>query len=94
MSAPWLAIAFLAGAWPRRRAHAAAMGLLVTLAAVAGYLGMTLSPLEGVATDSIPLVLRGPLSDARHPSRARHGPGVWLARRILALQPIHADRRC
>jgi cation transport ATPase len=53
MSAPWLAIAFLAGAWPRRRAHAVAMGLLVTLAAVAGYLGMTLSPLEGVATDSI-----------------------------------------
>jgi hypothetical protein len=53
MSAPWLAIAFLAGAWPGRRAHAVAMGLLVTLAAVAGYLAMTLSPLEGVAVQSI-----------------------------------------
>jgi hypothetical protein len=53
MSAPWLAIAFLGGAWSRRRVQAVAMGSLVTAAAVAGYLAMTLSPLEGVAAHSI-----------------------------------------
>jgi hypothetical protein len=53
MSAPWLAIAFLAGAWPGRRLQAVAMGSLVTIAAVGGYLAMTLSPVEGVAVQSI-----------------------------------------
>jgi hypothetical protein len=53
MSAPWLAIAFAAGAWPNRRMHAMAMGTGITLAAVVGYMAMTLSPLEGVAPSSI-----------------------------------------
>jgi hypothetical protein len=53
MSAPWLAIAFLAGCWPGRRVQAVAMGSLVTIAAVGGYLAMTLSPMEGVAVQSI-----------------------------------------
>ena len=53
MSAPWLLIAFLAGAWPTRRLGAIGMGALVTAAAVTGYLAMTLSPLEGVAFQSI-----------------------------------------
>lgn len=53
MSAPWLAMAFLGGVWPGRRLQAVAMGSLVTVAAVAGYLAMTLSPLEGVAAHSI-----------------------------------------
>jgi hypothetical protein len=53
MSAPWLAIAFLAGTWPERRIRAVALGALVTIAAVAGYLVMTLSPLEGVASSSV-----------------------------------------
>jgi hypothetical protein len=53
MSAPWLAIAFLAGTWPSRRLQAVAMGSLVTVAAVGGYLAMTLSPVEGVALQSV-----------------------------------------
>lgn len=53
MSAPWLVIAFLAGTRPRRRIGAVTAGLAVTMAAVAGYFFMTLSPMEGVSTGSI-----------------------------------------
>lgn len=53
MSAPWLAIAFVAGAWPHRGVYAMTIGAAITLAAVAGYMLMTLSPIEGVATSSI-----------------------------------------
>ena len=53
MSAPWLALPFLAGwrtpvAW-----RAALMGLVVTAAALCGYFIMTLSPLEGVTASQI-----------------------------------------
>jgi hypothetical protein len=53
MSAPWLALPFLAGwrtpvAW-----RAALMGLLVTAAGLCGYFIMTLSPLEGVTASQV-----------------------------------------
>lgn len=53
MSAPWLALAFLAGTWPNHRTHAVAIGAATTFAAVAGYMLMTLSPVEGVAPSAI-----------------------------------------
>ena len=53
MSAPWLALPFLAGwrtpvAW-----RAALMGLLITVAGLCGYFIMTLSPLEGVTASQV-----------------------------------------
>jgi hypothetical protein len=55
MSAPWLALPFLAG-WrtPGRRA-AVLMGLVVTAAALCGYFILTLSPLEGVSASQLHL---------------------------------------
>jgi hypothetical protein len=53
MSAPWLAIAFFAGSWSQHHLRAMAMGTAITLAVVGGYFVMMLSPLEGVATNSI-----------------------------------------
>jgi hypothetical protein len=48
LSAPWLLLPFLVG-WTQERARRAAVaGLVVTLAALAGYFAMTLSPIEGV----------------------------------------------
>lgn len=46
LSAPWLAVAFVAGAAQRRPAKAALLGFACTLAALAGYGLMTLSPIE------------------------------------------------
>src|SRR5438093_959824 len=46
LSAPWLVLAFLAGWTQRDPRRAAAVGLACTLAAVAGYGAMTLSPVE------------------------------------------------
>lgn len=53
MSAPWLALAFLAGCWPQRRIPAMTLGATITLSAIAGYMLMMLSPLEGVTPSSI-----------------------------------------
>ncbi len=63
MSAPWLAIAFVTGAWPVRRGHAVVIGTAVTFAAVAGYMVMMLSPVEGVTLSAInwPAELRSQL---------------------------------
>jgi hypothetical protein len=47
LSAPWLAIAFLAGATQREPRRAALLGLACTAAALVGYWLMTDSPLEG-----------------------------------------------
>jgi hypothetical protein len=49
MSAPWLALPFAFGAREEQARHAAGAGLLVTLAALAGYIALTNSPIEGVA---------------------------------------------
>lgn len=47
LSAPWLLVAFIAG-WTQPTAkRAAAVGAGCTLAALAGYWAMTLSPIEG-----------------------------------------------
>lgn len=47
LSAPWLAIAFLAGSTQRTPRRAALLGLGATAAALAGYWLMTDSPIEG-----------------------------------------------
>lgn len=49
LSAPWLLIAFLAGWTQRTPPRAALLGMGCTLAALAGYLLLTDSPLEGAA---------------------------------------------
>jgi hypothetical protein len=46
LSAPWLVLAFLAGCTQREPKRAALLGLACTLAALAGYGAMTLSPVE------------------------------------------------
>lgn len=48
MSAPWLLIAFGAGATRRGARRAALLGLAVTLAALSGYMAIMWSPIEGV----------------------------------------------
>jgi hypothetical protein len=47
MSAPWLILPFLAGMTQERRRRAMALGLVVTMAALAGYFAMSNSPMEG-----------------------------------------------
>jgi hypothetical protein len=47
LSAPWLLLAFLAGATQREAGHAALLGLGATYAALVGYMLLTDSPLEG-----------------------------------------------
>jgi hypothetical protein len=47
LSAPWLVLAFLAGWTQRESRRAAVLGFACTLAALAGYGLMTLSPVEG-----------------------------------------------
>src|ERR1043166_7631203 len=48
LSAPWLVLPFLAGATQDRRRRAMTVGLVVTLAALVGYVAMTYSPWENV----------------------------------------------
>jgi hypothetical protein len=48
LSAPWLILPFLVGSTQDQARRAAVRGLVVTLAALAGYFAMTLSPIEGV----------------------------------------------
>jgi hypothetical protein len=48
MSAPWLIAPFLAGMTQERGRRAAALGLVVTGAALVGYFAMAHSPMEGV----------------------------------------------
>jgi uncharacterized protein DUF6518 len=51
MSAPWLILPFLAGMTQERRRRAMTVGLVVTMAALAGYFAMSHSPMEGVPLD-------------------------------------------
>jgi hypothetical protein len=53
MSAPWLALPFLAGWHSPDRRRAVLLGLVVTLAGLCGYFILTLSPLEGVSASQI-----------------------------------------
>jgi hypothetical protein len=54
MSAPWLLLPFAFGATALQRRRAMAVGLIVTLAALAGYFALTLSPWEGVPPGRVP----------------------------------------
>lgn len=54
MSAPWLLLPFVFGSGQLQRRRAILIGLTVTLAALAGYFALTLSPLEGVALGRFP----------------------------------------
>jgi Family of unknown function (DUF6518) len=59
MSAPWMIAPFLAGSTQDRSRRAAAMGLVVTLSALAGYFAMSHSPMEGAPLkDFLPRVTR------------------------------------
>ena len=51
MSAPWLILPFLAGMIQEHRRRAMTVGLVVTMAALAGYFAMSNSPMEGVPLD-------------------------------------------
>jgi hypothetical protein len=51
MSAPWLVLPFVVGMTQERSRRAAALGLTVTLSALAGYFAMTHSPMESVPSD-------------------------------------------
>jgi hypothetical protein len=51
MSAPWLILPFVAGMTQEHRRRAMASGLVVTMAALAGYLAMSNSPMEGTPLD-------------------------------------------
>jgi len=57
MSAPWLVIAFCFGCTQTRARRGALIGLAVTLAALAGYCAMTLSPIENVHLSQDPALL-------------------------------------
>jgi hypothetical protein len=51
MSAPWLILPFLAGMTQEHRRRAMTVGLVVTMAALAGYFAMSNSPMEGAPLD-------------------------------------------
>jgi hypothetical protein len=53
MSAPWLVLPFVAGMTQHRPRRAGAIGLVVTLAALAGYFAMSHSPMEGAPVDRL-----------------------------------------
>lgn len=48
MSAPWLLVPFLTGAWQQSQRRAATVGLAATWLAVLAYVFMIVSPMEGV----------------------------------------------
>jgi hypothetical protein len=59
MSAPWVIVPFLAGLTQERSRRAMALGLVVTLSALAGYFAMSHSPMEGAPLkDFWPRVVR------------------------------------
>jgi hypothetical protein len=61
MSAPWLVLPFVFGWSQVRSGRAMLLGLVATQAALVGYIVMTLSPVEGVATGEFPAALRAML---------------------------------
>lgn len=59
MSAPWLLVPFLAGAWQASRRRAAFLGFVATWLSVLAYVVMTISPLEGTHLGPRPAGLIG-----------------------------------
>ena len=54
MSAPWLFLPFAFGCTQDRPRRAMLLGLVATLAALAGYFAFSVSPMEGVALRELP----------------------------------------
>jgi hypothetical protein len=54
MSAPWLLLPFVLGATQANPRRAMLLGLVVTEAAMVGYVAMTVSPIENVSTAAAP----------------------------------------
>lgn len=54
MSAPWLVFPFVVGMTQKRERRAMALGLVSTMAALAGYFAMTHSPMEGAPIEDFP----------------------------------------
>src|ERR1700757_2580028 len=54
MSAPWLLLPFVLGATQVNPRRAMLLGLVVTEAAMVGYVAMTVSPVEGVSLAAAP----------------------------------------
>jgi uncharacterized protein DUF6518 len=54
MSAPWLVLPFVTGMTQKRVRRAMALGLVVTVAALAGYFAMSHSPMEGAPLEDFP----------------------------------------
>jgi hypothetical protein len=54
MSAPWLLLPFAFGCTQNRARRAMLLGLVATVAALVGYLAMTVSPVENVALRAVP----------------------------------------
>jgi hypothetical protein len=59
MSAPWLLVPFLAGAWQASQRRAALTGLAASWLAVLGYVAMIISPMEGTHLGPRPAGLIG-----------------------------------
>lgn len=74
MSAPWLLVPFLAGAWQTGQRRAALVGLAATWLAVLAYVIMIVSPMEGTHLGPRPAALAG------HPGTWNQlSPHVFLA---------------
>lgn len=71
MSAPWLVLPFVVGMTQRSSRRAMALGLVVTLAALAGYFAMAHSPMEGAPIEDF-------LSRVFTMMRTGYNP-VWIA---------------
>jgi hypothetical protein len=59
MSAPWLLVPFLAGAWQATQRRALMVGLAATLLAVLAYVVMIVSPMEGTHLGPRPAAMAG-----------------------------------
>jgi hypothetical protein len=57
MSAPWLALPFWLGSTQIGARRAGLLGLTATAAALLGYFALTLSPLEGVSSNQVHLIM-------------------------------------
>jgi len=73
MSAPWLLVPFLAGAWQPGQRRAALVGLAATWLAVLGYVVMIVSPMEGTHLGLRPAALAG-----HHSTWIQLSPHVFL----------------
>jgi hypothetical protein len=73
MSAPWLLLPFLAGAWQTGQRRAAVVALAATWLAVLAYVAMIVSPMEGVHLGPRPAAL------AAHSSWVQLSPRLVLA---------------